>query len=667
MIDSKTLRKSFVRSRKHPVSKNGGDWLRFFLFLFFFAIFGNASAAEKGFVFVEAESFAVKGGWIVDQQYMDVMGSPVLLAHGMGVPVADAETTVVFPKSGVYRVFVRTRNWAAPWTDQDPPGRFRLLVDGKALETVFGTEGKDWHWQSGGTVEIRHTEVKLALRDLTGFDGRADALVFLPGNGTGPPEDAKTLEAFRRRALGLPATPLEAPKVAEDPFDLVVVGGGIPGMCTALSAARLGCRVALIQNRPLLGGNNSSEVRVDLSGRVGYPPYPNLGNLVHEMDPHQDGNAKPGEEYQDHKKMDIVRAEKKIALYLNTHVVAVETVQNSDGSIKILSVVGRNIETGRETKFPGTLFADCTGDASVGFLAGAEWRMGRESREQTGESLAPDRPDEMTLGASVQWYAVPAVNEKGEPVKTDFPVLPWAHRFTDESARPTLVGAWNWETGYSHDQIEQIEWIRDNGLRAAYGHWDYMKNQSPPEWRKKVDCMKLGWVSFIAGKRESRRLIGDVVLKEQDILERKEWPDACVVTNWPIDLHYPHPDNARFFPGEEFRAKDHHTRIHPYAIPYRILYSKNVSNLFMAGRCVSVTHVALGTTRVMRTCGMMGEVVGMAASIALKHGGTPRDVYARYLPELIELMKKGVAPKPDKYWHSGEPRYPKKKSSGNEM
>jgi len=616
------------------------------------------AVAQDDLVFIEAESFTNKGGWVVDQQFIDVMGSTVLMAHGLGKPVADADTEVVFSKPGEYRVFVRTRNWVAPWTTQYAPGQFQLSVDGKKLNTVFGTEGNPWHWQSGGTVPITGPNAKLALHDLTGFNGRVDAILFTTDKNYTPPEDKAEIDMIRRRALGLTEKATDAPIAQEGPFDFVVVGGGIAGMCSAIGAARLGCKVALIHDRPVLGGNNSSEVRVHLQGRIGYPPYPNLGNLVTELDPLMEGNAQPGEKYKDEKKFAVVTAEKNITLYLSTRMIAVETEKNADGSITIKSVVGKHIESGKETKFVGTMFADCTGDANLGFLAGAEWRMGRESRAETGEPSAPEVGDKMTMGASVQWYSVPATDAEGNPVKTEFPELPWAHQFTEESIRPALDGEWDWETGMNFDKIWDFERIRDNGLRAAFGHWAYMKNHSVSEWKEKADTRKLGWVAYIAGKRESRRLMGDIVLKEQDIVQREIFPDASVVTSWTIDLHVPEPHNARFFPGEEFRAIAIHQGIYPYAIPYRCFYSKNVSNLFMAGRNISVSRVALGTIRVMRTTGMMGEVVGMAASICKKHDTTPRGVYQKHLGELKALMEKGLGPKPEQYWSRAAPIYP---------
>ena len=171
-----------------------------------------------------------------------------------------------------------------------------------------------------------------------------------------------------------------------------------------------------------------------------------------------------------------------------------------------------------------------------------------------------------------------------------------------------------------------------------------MKNHTTGEWAEKVKNRKLNWVAFVAGKRESRRLLGDVVLREQDIVGAQPYEDASVTTTWSIDLHYPEPSNAENFPGEEFRAICRQVQIKPYAIPYRCFYSRNVDNLFMAGRDISVTHIALGTIRVMRTGGMMGEVVGMAASICKNHDCLPRAVYTDYLDELKALMTEGVAP-----------------------
>lgn len=579
-------------------------------------------ASAAGGVLIEAESFDNPGGWVVDQQFMGQMGSSMLLAHGMGVPVPDAVTNVAIP-AGQYRVWVRTRNWVPTSEGPDAPGRFQVLIDGAPLQTTFGTEGADWHWQNGGEVEIKKDKIKLAIRDLTGFDGRCDAIVFMSDPTARPPED----DAYSLTTLRRWQKPQEAGQ-----FDLVVVGGGMAGTCTAISAARLGLKVALVHDRPVLGGNNSSEVRVHLNGQINLPPYPRIGDVVRELDPANQGNAQAAAFYNDEKKLRIVKNEPNLRLFLNMHAYAVE--KQGD---RITAVVAKDIRTSKDLRFVAPLFADCTGDGTVGFLAGADFRMGREGWQETGETLAPPEPDKMTMGASTQWYTVETL--KPAP----FPECPWALPFNEASCEHATRGDWNWETGLNKDQIADFESIRDHALRAVYGNWSFLKNHSKD--KAKYTHRQLSWVAYIAGKRESRRLLGDVILTQQDVQEQKAYPDAMVTTTWSIDLHYPDPKNTEHFPGEEFKTICKTPAIKPYAIPYRCLYSRNVENLFMAGRDISVTHVALGTVRVMRTGGMMGEVVGMAASICKNRDTTPRGVFVEHLPELKELATRGVGKK----------------------
>ncbi|HEX5789728.1 MAG TPA: FAD-dependent oxidoreductase, partial [Luteolibacter sp.] len=240
---------------------------------------GQAAPLSQEFLFVEAEGFENRGGWELDQQSMDVMGSPYLLAHGLGVPVADAVAKVTFPSAGKYRVWVRTRDWVAPWNAPGAPGKFQVLVGGKALAETFGTKGAEWHWHDGGVVEVEK-ETTLALHDLTGFEGRCEAILFCKDANFKPTDDVAALTKFRRELLGLP----EKPDDGGD-FDLVVVGGGLAGTCAAISAARQGLTVALVQDRPVLGGNGSSEVRVWPEGHTRKEPYPHVGEIVEEITP----------------------------------------------------------------------------------------------------------------------------------------------------------------------------------------------------------------------------------------------------------------------------------------------------------------------------------------------------------------------------------------------
>ena len=424
--------------------------------------------------------------------------------------------------------------------------------------------------------------------------------------------------------LGIPKKPIDAGE-----FDLVVVGGGMAGICTALSAARLGVKVALIQNRPVLGGNNSSEVRVHLGARINVEPYPALGNLVNEIGPSRGGNAMPGDYYEDDKKISAVYKEKNISLFLNHHA---NDVQVKNGIIT--KVIAQHIETGRKLAFSAPLFADCTGDGTIGVMAGAEYMSGRESRSTFNEPTAPEKEDQLTMGVSVQWFS-----EKTD-APAPFPDISWGIEMSEEKAEAVTRGDWDWETGMDKDMITEFEKIRDYGMLVVFSNWSYVKNHSTAkdEFAKE----RLRWVAYIGGKRESRRLVGDYILTETDLTQKKLQPDGTAPTTWTIDLHYPAPENTELFPGQEFKSIAKHIEIYPYPIPFRCLYSKDINNLMMAGRNISVSHVALGTIRLMRTGGMMGEVIGMAASLCKEKDVLPADIYHTYFSDLKELMTVGV-------------------------
>ena len=579
-------------------------------------------------IFVECESFADKGGWVLDQQFMDEMGSPYLLAHGLGLAVSDAVTEVDIPEAGVWNVYVRTYNWTSPWSSKEGPGKFQVKLGGKTMKTVLGTKGNSWDWQHAGTVKLKAGKTSLALHDLSGFDGRCDAIV-LSRQAVSLPSGGDALRTFRRSSLGIS----ECPEKTEN-FDLVVVGGGISGICASVAAARQGLKVALVNDRPILGGNNSSEIRVHLGGTIEVGPYPALGRMQREFGHSKIGNAQPAENYEDGKKQSFIDAEPNIRLFAPYRAFSVVKV----GSC-IKSVTIKNIETSEEISLEAPLFADCTGDGTIGYLAGADYRYGRESREEFGESLAPEKADDFVMGASVQWYS------KQMPKPSRFPLFEYGLNFTDESVQKVTMGEWTWETGMLHDMTSQFEYVRDYGLAVIYSNWSYLKNHLGLYPDRALD-----WVAYVSGKRESRRLLGDYIYKQDDIEKAVFHEDATFATTWSIDLHFPDPANSKYFPGEEFKTRTVHNKIYPAAVPYRCLYSRNVDNLFMAGRDISVTHVALGTTRVMRTCGMAGEVVGLAASVCHAHNVIPRTVYRLYLPELQSLMQKGAAkegPLPD--------------------
>ena len=559
-------------------------------------------------VLVEAESFESHGGWKLDTQFIDEMGSPYLLAHGLGRPLGDATTTVEFPETGTYKVFVRTKDWVARWNATGQPGRFQLLIDDQPLQETFGTRGAAWFWHDGGQVEISSQTVKLALHDLTGFDGRCDAVFFTKSDDI-PPNESGILSEWRRAQLGLDARPTQ-----KGPYDLVVIGGGYAGMGAAISGARMGCRVALIQNRPVLGGNGSSEVRVWAKGNIRRGKFPRIGEIIEEFCDHAAKSPGTKEEFGDELKEQIVLAEGNIDLFLNHHAYAAKQEGN-----RLKSVTAFDTRTSEHFEFTGTLFSDCTGHGTIGDLAGADLEMEDKGR----------------MGMSNMWAWAEIEQE------AKYPDTPWALdlEMKDFPYPRDHHGQWFWESGFDKDPLSDAEGIRDHNLRAVYGAFNAMKNRDGADKHRNAI---LTWVAYIGGPRESRRLMGDVVLNQEDIVAKRQFPDGCVPSTWSIDLHYPKKQYAEKFPDNPFISIAVHgkgvDRSYGYPVPYRCFYSRNIENLFMAGRNISVTHQALGTTRVMKTCGMMGEVVGRAASICILHECDPRHVYDRYLEELIDLL-----------------------------
>jgi hypothetical protein len=609
----------------------------------------NGSSASNEFVFVEAEQFSDFGGWNIDQQSMDKMGSPYLLAHGLGIPVQDAVTEINFPSKGTYRVWVRTKDWVAFWNAPGTPGKFQLLVNEKPLAETFGTKGVDWHWHDGGTVTVGK-KAKLALHDLTGFEGRCEAILFCKDVDFKPTDDIAALTKFRRKLQGLPDAPGNGGS-----FDFIVVGGGLAGTCAAISAARNGAKVALIQDRPVLGGNGSSEVRVWPEGHTNKEPYTHVGDIVTEILPNiQKGpgqvfNGVEAGHYDDQLKLDIVRKEPNIKLFIENRAISVA----KDGD-RIKAITIQHIRTGRQLTLTAKYFADCTGDAVVGFKAGADYEYKVENLMGSTNlfNVLDATNKEEVLNCECKDKSALAMKCEMGDYAQPFPRCPWALDLSDKpfpgrkgvsayngkQGLQSFANMWYWESGFNKDQVSDIEQIRDYNFRAMYGAWDVIKN---------VDNMypnhRLGWSAYIAGKRESRRLMGDIVLDAEDFKQQRKFEDAAFPCSWGVDLHTPRKEYKAGFEGDEFIADYTRGKEYQYGglywAPYRTLYSRNISNLFMAGRNISVTKTGLGPVRVMRTCGMMGEVVGKAASICVKNDVTPRQVYERHLEDLKKLLK----------------------------
>jgi len=584
-------------------------------------------------IWIEAESFITKGGWVTDTQSMEMIHSAYLMAHGMGIPVEDAVTEFSVAESSHYFVWVLTRDWTAVWNVKDSAGKFKLKIDSTELPEILGTNGKDWGFQIAGRIYLEKGTHSLSLHDLTGFNGRCDA-IYLTNEAKIPDSSPKAIEEMRKT--------LNWHEIKEHPttYDLIVAGGGVAGICTALSAIRSGLNVALINDRPMLGGCNSSEIRVCMGGQIKLPPYDHLGDVVREIAPVMGHPTIYKEEYfEDFRKKAAFEVPSypcgKHDLLLNEAVTAIEQKDNT-----ITAVICINTLTGKKTRIKAPLFSDCTGDGILARLGGAEVMYGNDAESDFGESLAPKNHKNLVMGHSIRWYSVQ------QPAPCSFPDLDWNLTFDENSYLNCYCGNWEQETGFTRNMATEAEYIRDYGLRAIYSNWSYQKNHCPE--KERFADRKMEWVSPFGGKREGYRVKGDYVLSQRDIEEQIVHEDATADITWGIDIHYPEPINQEIF-GEAFRSFAYHRSMPAKCpVPYRCLYSKDIPNLFIGGRLVSTSHVAFSAVRVMRTLGMLGEVVGLAASLCKKHRCQPADIYKTYLEELKLLMTQGV-PIPDAF------------------
>ncbi|MGI6315314.1 MAG: FAD-dependent oxidoreductase [Christensenellales bacterium] len=566
------------------------------------------------------------GKWTFDTQFLPNMGMPYLLAHGLGLPVGEARAEFTLPPGG-YLLWVYTYNWVAPWKPEYAPGRFALTLDGEEIG-IFGDAPATWGWVPGGRVELKGETHRLTLRDLTGFAGRCGGVFLTQREGFTPPPGAAAAAFWKQQ------TQTGEPEALS--CDFAVCGGGIAGICAAVMAARQGLDTVLVQDRPVVGGNNSSEVRVWLGGDRNAEPFPGIGNIVGELEQERTGHygaENRGEIYEDDRKLALLR-EAGVRVLLHTAVTGV----TKEGS-RITSLTLRNLKKDTLQTLVAPVFADCTGDGTVGALAGAE-----------GETTTNGH-----MGMTNCWY----IEDTGTP--QSFPACPWAMdlkgvefpgrgqvRDIYGGQRERSFGCWFWESGMERDPIAEAELARDTNFRAMYGAWDAVKNTDGDygSWRLGESCA-------IGGKRESRRLFGDVILTKAEVYAGRVYEDGCVPSFWNFDVHYPDPRfYAAFHEGDGFLTHDYHEQFpKPFWVPYRCLYSRNVDNLFLAGRDVSVSHDALGTVRVMRTGGMMGEVIGMAARFCKERAAVPREVYTRHLQPFMAALKaiphNGI-PRPEK-------------------
>lgn len=405
--------------------------------------------------------------------------------------------------------------------------------------------------------------------------------------------------------------------------DLCVIGGGLSGICAAIAAAREGAKVVLMHERPMLGGNASSEIRMWICGaggsnnrETGILEEISLLNLY--RNPYKLYSVWDGVLYEK------VKFEPNITLLLNCSCCDAEMDGNT-----IVNVKGWQSTTQSWQIITAKIFMDCSGDSILAPLTGAEFRIGRESKHEFGEQISVEVADKKTMGMSC------LIQARKLDFAVEYIAPDWALKLTAEDIkyrRPNLNSTgenfWYLELGGDRDSIADTETVRDELLALAYGIWDYVKNSGEFD----ADNWQLDFVGFLPGKRESRRMMGKYIMTQPDVTSGGKFDDVIAYGGWPLDDHDPggfwhtgHPNTNGATPS-------------PYGIPYRVLYSVNIDNLMFAGRNISMTHAAMSSSRVMATCALLGQAAGTAAAIAVKYGTSPDGVYVNHLKELQDTL-----------------------------
>lgn len=583
---------------------------------------------NDGFLWLDAGDFESYGGWVLDTQFVNLTGSACLLSPGADEPVGDAVTRVQIRESGIYNVWVRSRNWLRP----DAPGRFTLVLNGAVLSREFGTADTDeWVWESPASVRLESGPLEIRLRDLTGYHPRCSSILIARDPEFRPDSRLKAFEAQRRRFCGIADEPADG-----GTYDLIVAGGGPAGVPAALAAARLGLRVLLLQDRPVLGGNAGLECGIGIVGAGDCHDYMRETGLIEEVQRltefRGDGYRVSGAFAQ------LCDEEKNLTVRLNQMLTGVQVIDSCIRSVETVCTL-----TGARFRYASDRYIDCSGDGWLGFYAGAEIRFGREARSEFSESLAPEAADRSTMSGVVKglmkgdsrdvsraFY----VEDTGAPYPAVLPLwapqLPPAKEFGRQVTGFSSGYWWNEHDGLLDDFLKP-EQCRDELMRLHHSFWYWLKT----EWKEKNSTQNwdLKWIGPVLAKRETNRLVGDYILNENDVMQARHFPDTIAYAGWKIDIHHP----RGLFSGKEgpFYCN---AKAPVSEIPYRCIYSRNIQNLWMAGRNISVSHIALGTTRVMATCALIGQAAGTAAALALRLGETPKGIGERHIRELQQQL-----------------------------
>ena len=576
---------------------------------------------ENKFLWIDADDFQNKGEWVLDTQFAHLMGSPYLLAvHSPGTPVKDATFKGSWDGNKKARIWVRTKNWYFPFA----PGIFRIKVNGELNKVDLGdSPTHDWYWHLAGDFDLNNGDFELSLCDQTGYFGRAASILITDDMDFVPkrPTEEYILERAKFKNIDLTAKYFGE-------YDVVVAGAGPGGVPAAIAAARHGAKTLLISGRPVIGGNASTESTIGFNSAASRQHNAREGGIAEELIRLNYKNRDDLISWQ-YTMEELCFAEENITVIFNHFVNGAETY---DGTIK--SIKALNILTNEQIKISGKQFIDCTGDGWLGYHAGAKYRIGREANWQYNEEFAPEVADTRTMSGCI-------LKRKPFFVKKDhevpFVAPDWAPIYpcSEEFGRNIEGIAFTWwlEHPNIYDDVYDAELARDELFRINVGYFNYLKNI----WdeKEKAKNYVFDFMPFYDAKRESRRLIGDYVLTQNDCMQGRDFEDTVSHTGWPIDLHNP----KGIYSGKEgpFFSNTH---IPLTKLPFRCLYSVNIKNLLFAGRCASVSHIALGTARIQNSIACEGQAVGTAAAICVKDNITPRDIYKTRMKEFQQLLIK---------------------------
>ncbi len=576
-------------------------------------------------IWIDALEFQEYGGFRLETQFVREMGQGYLLADSCNGPVAPAETKFTVGQKGRYRVFLRTKNWCAGY---DPDGLV-VSVDGQKAGHIAGKmQITGWYFEVGGDFELEAGEHILGIHDTTGWFGRFAAVIITDDRDFYPSPEKSWWRARRAAMKGL------ACRVTDHgSFDLLVAGGGVPGVAAAVTAARHGLRVALVSDRPVLGGNGSDEGNVSLEG-AGHRGYHETGVILEIKNYRHEKELSWSDAF-----AYFVEREKNITLFSN---ILVDGCQCEADSIR--SVHGICTLDLTEHVFRAELFVDNTGDGWLGYYAGADYHIGREARWEYQEDFAPEEADGNTMsgcnigihpetGEMVCSYGASCGEKEVVFTAPDWAMkLPQGEAMNRDPVRLTR-GEWWLENRNDYDDLWEQEYTRDALIRVSMGFYDWMKNSWPE--REKVKNMALKVLGTFYAKRETRRLLGDYVMTQNDYRIRPDFPDAVCYCGWNLDVHHV----MGIFSGSE-GAYTCDEKIQITKLPFRCLYSRNISNLMMVGRCISASHVGMGSTRVMITGATMGQAVGTAAVLCKKYGQSPHQIGSGHMDELQQCLLK---------------------------